>query len=736
MTGGNDGPVPLPPAPRGGWESVRFHGLRWLMLGALAVFTYVLFPVAGGVDAPVLEVGEVAHRDVVAPFEFAVRKSGAELQREGNALAATVRPIYEYDPAVLESVSEQTGQIFAVLEAATDPAELVDGAAGLGLRLSSDEAAFLLTGVTRRAYRTAVDRMLQTELQRGVASNSTIGVETAREIVVRRGQIERVVPRDSILSFAGFLDRRSGALPAPHSSVGDQVYVKLLNVLFRPTLIPSVAETEALRAELRASVDSVRDVVRANERIVAAHEVVSAEARDRLLALRAELIRRGEAEGMSFPVAVGQVLSNGLVLAIFWTLLLFYRRESYRNLRQMLLVTTLFALVIGGAAINSRFIIPGSPELIPIPFAAMLFTVLFSGRIGIMAAVVLAMLLGTQPVYGGGTALYLCLIGGVAAAISVRVVHRRSQIIATAAVVAGAFVVAAVTAGLKAGWPLNDVMASMILGSVNAVGSSALVIFTLPIFEAFGRVTTALTLLELSDPSRPLLRRLATEAPGTYAHSVAMANLCEAACNAIGANGLLARVGCYYHDVGKLAKPQYFVENQGLGGNPHDRLEPEVSAAIIRNHVKEGLALAAEHRLPEAVAAFIPEHHGTAEITYFLDRARKSGSIDKVPPEAYQYPGPKPRSVETAVAMLADGVEAALRVLEEPTPEHLRDAIDHIVTQRVQSGQLSDAPLTLAQLDRVKEEFLRVLSSMSHARIDYPASSGGISAEWAPVSRS
>src|SRR5574341_558011 len=188
-----------------------------------------------------------------------------------------------------------------------------------------------------------------------------------------------------------------------------------------------------------------------------------------------------------------------------------------------------------------------------------------------------------------------------------------------------------------------------IRGAANGLVSAALATIALPVFEAAARVTTDLTLLELSDPNQPLLRRLAMEAPGTYAHSVAMANLCEAACNAIGANGLLARVGCYYHDIGKLKRPQFFVENQGHGANPHDKLKPDVSAGIIRAHVKEGIALAEEHRLPDAVKAFIPEHHGTLEISYFLERARARGALNGADAETFRYPGPRPRSVETAV---------------------------------------------------------------------------------------
>jgi len=240
----------------------------------------------------------------------------------------------------------------------------------------------------------------------------------------------------------------------------------------------------------------------------------------------------------------------------------------------------------------------------------------------------------------------------------------------------------------------------------------------LPLAESATGLTTDLTLLELSDLGRPLLRRLAVEAPGTWAHSLAMANLCESACNMIGANGLLARVGCYYHDVGKLGNPTYFVENQGGGPNPHDQLPPQESAKIIRRHVLDGVALAQDAGLPDVVKAFIPEHHGTSDIAYFLNRARRE-SI-RIDPADFRYPGPRPQSAETAVAMLADSAEAVVRVLEDRSPDAVREAIEQLVQQKLASGQLDDAPLTLRDLEQIKREFARVMSGTYHKRISYP----------------
>lgn len=719
---------PPPELPR----HVAYHAIRWAPVLVLALLTYVLYPVAGRFDAPVLEPGEVAPRDVVAPFDFDVRKTAGELSREGDALASTVRPIYEYRPAALDSALAVARTLFTALDGAASAPALADSAQAHGLRLTSDEATFLVDGSRRQTFRQATAELLRRELARGVTAPGVLQSEVAPGVVIRRENTERVTAKEQITGYQVFLERRSTRHPAANSSVGDQAFVKILVLAFRPTLVPNLAETEALRAELRATVDPIKDRVRQNELIVGEHQVVTPEVNERLTALRGELVRRGGTQ-RSATAALGQVLTSALVLSIFWLLLLLYRRESYANVRHVFLFGILFLIVIVGAALNFRFVAE-APELIPVPFAAMLLTVLFSGRVSMVAAAVLAVLIGSQPVYGGTGALYIVLIGGIAAAIGIRVVRRRTQILTTTAIIALAFAVGAVTVGLQLGWSPAAIGASALRGTVNAVVSAALVSISLPLFESFGRITTDLTLLELSDPTHPLLRRLATEAPGTYAHSIAMANLCESACNGVGAHGLLARVGCYFHDIGKLRKPQFFVENQVPGVNPHDKLKPEVSAQLIRSHVKDGLALAEEANLPAAVKAFIPEHHGTAEITYFLDRARSRGEGEP-PVEQFRYPGPRPRSIETAVCMLADGVEAALRVLDDPTPDKVRDAIEHLVQVRIESGQLDEAPLTLAQLELVKDEFVRVLSGVYHNRIDYPAATGGISAEWTSASQ-
>jgi putative nucleotidyltransferase with HDIG domain len=700
----------------------------------MALVAHVAFPTSAADVAPLLEPGARAAKEIIAPFNFVVNKSEDELQRESEELAASAKPIYEFRQHAYDSSATTLAAFFTAVDAVADrgATAIIQAAGDFGVTITPQEAAYLGKGGKRRAMQQALDRLFDRTLAQGVTGPGVLQVEQSRELIVRRGSTESSVQRDQVLTFAQYLSRAKQLHPDPGSSVADVLYLKLVRQFFRPTLIPKVLETERRRNELRGSVDPSKYIVRAGDRIVAPHEIVTNEAHERLVALHQELLRRGAATTYSFRGVVGPQLRDSLILSIFWVLLLFYRRETYGDLRQVVLIGSLFSVLLVQAGIAARSY-PMHPEVIFMPFVAMMMTVLFNGRVSMIAALILSVVIGLQPVFHDVPALFLCIVGGVAAALSVRTLRSRSNFYAPVLIIAGGYLAGALALGLASGWRIEEIALRGLLGAVNGLVSAGLTFFLLPVAESVTHITTDLTLLELSDPSRPLLRRLSLEAPGTYAHSVAMANLVEAACNRIGANGLLGRVGCYYHDVGKVKNPMYFVENQIPGNNPHDRLKPLQSAQIIKAHVTDGLALAAEAQLPDSVAAFIPEHHGTTEITYFLDKAKKVDGGQPRRPEDFMYPGPRPRSMETAIAMIADSVEAALRVLEDLTPQKIEEAIDHIVRTKVSAGQLDEAPLTLQQIEQVKQAFLVVLSGMYHNRIDYPESSGGIGATWQPA---
>ena len=701
------------------------HLVRVLLAIAVAAVGWLVFPGATGELPRRLDVGAVAPGDVIAARGFVVTKTAAERGQEAEALAATVRAVVRVDPGAADSALAASAHAFAALDSAAAvgaPLAVVGRAAGVAL--DSGAARALDHAGLRARLRRAVAAALRGS-RSGFLAPGVSPADLGREVVLRGGAAERTAPADSLPTFSDFLENASQDQPPG----GEALFVRFLGAFFQPTLVYERAETEQRRNDLRRSVDTVAAVVRPGEKIIGAHEVVTADAARKVDALRRAL-QRGPLGPVSGALsAVGEIGLGALVLIVFGAYCAFHRRPLYRSLRAMGAFAAGFAVTLAAAGLVARAA-PERPELIPVAFAVMLFTMLFDSRVALLGAAVMAALVGLQPRFDVSHAVAIVFVSGAAAALSLERIRRRSDVYRSIAVVTAVYAGVALLAGLAGGGSAGAIVRTTLFGAANAVFSVMLAMLVLPLAEGFTHCTTDLTLLELSDPSRPLLRRLATEAPGTYAHSVAMANLCEAACNAIGANGLLARVGCYYHDIGKLVRPLYFVENLGHAKNPHDHLKPSQSAAVIRRHVEDGLRLADEHRLPEVVRAFIPEHHGTAPIAYFVEKAREAEPQALEREELFHYPGPGPASAETAVALLADSVEAALRVLDEPTPATAHDAIEHLVDARIESGQLRGAPLTLAQIETVKQEFVRVLAGMYHDRLDYPEDAGGITADW------
>jgi cyclic-di-AMP phosphodiesterase PgpH len=426
------------------------------------------------------------------------------------------------------------------------------------------------------------------------------------------------------------------------------------------------------------------------------------------------------------PALVGALATTLLLVGGMSVALRQLRPDIFDDGLALGLLAALAAFTVIAAAAAAR-LVPGAPELVPVAFAAIVVSALFDRRLGLLTVIFLVLLVALQPAYRDADALPLLLIAGATAALVVRPVGRRDQSYLWMLVTAVATMLALIATGLAQGSDRDAVVASLVRGAATTVASVIAAVLFLPLAERWTGRETHLTLLEWGDLNRPLLQRLSLEAPGTYAHTIAIANLAEAACRAIGANAVLARVGAYYHDIGKLAKPQYFVENQPRGRNLHDKLKPQTSASIIRNHVREGLELADAERMPRSIRAFITEHHGTGTISFFLEKAREREGVVANSAE-YSYPGPVPQSAETAVVMLADGAEAATRALADPTPDRIRDVIDAVVRQRLEQGQLRDAPLTLRQLTIVKQQFARVLGGMYHGRIDYPTPSLGVEA--------
>jgi cyclic-di-AMP phosphodiesterase PgpH len=716
------------PTGRRRWD---LHGPRLALGVGLALLTYALFPEAPATQIPIYEIGAVATDNVIAPFAFEVPKSEAELQRERDDVVRAAEPVFRFVPAALDtSRAVLTGFRDALARIPVGPTAVADlqrVARTFGVALSADEAAYLAAAPRRELQVATVRRVFDRWVAGGVVASGAMD-QLRGDVVLRRGTLDSRLPADSLISFNQLISRARLINPDPRSDAGTSVYLKLISTFFRPTVALDVAATERSREDARRSVALSKYRVQAGEKIVGAHEVVARPEHEKLRALQHVL---GERRGAAQPAirrAMGAIIFDFAIIILLGVTLAVFRPRLYGHWRSVVVAAVLAAIVVAAAALVSHMQ-PIRPELVPVALAAVVLSALFDQRISMVVAMILAILIGAQAPFRGTNALFINLVGGAVAALSVRAVARRHQAYAWLGATAGAYLVAAIAIGLMLDQPLGVIGISAGHGALNALASILLALLLLPLAESFTGIETELTLLEWSDLNRPLMQRLQMEAPGTFAHTMIIANLSDAAARAIGASALLARVGAYYHDIGKLGRPQYFVENLAHDRNPHEALRPGASAEIIRDHVAEGLRLAEQHHVPRVLRAFITEHHGTGPISYFLGKARES-DVD-VNPAEYEYPGPVPRSAETAVVMLADSVEAATRVLNEPTQPRVREVIEHIVKQRLEQGQLRDAPLTMRQLEIVKGEFARVLAGMYHHRIDYPRESGGITAEFA-----
>lgn len=715
--------------PEHAWpEGLIHHGVRLLLLVSLAVLATALFPPEAQLRVARYSAGMVADETVIARVPFSVPLGDAELARARQEARASVPPTFDLRSAAADSTEARLVEFFDRLDAAAT-ADQPQAALGRALRERSIEPSDgqlqqLLDADQRALLRRTALRAAREILTEGVADGGQLRDVTTDRITVRTvsdGQeAERSVPRDQIMTARDFYDRAVDLLPAGAApDLQDLLRVVLIqHVEFTYEL--NVPATDLDRDQAARAVQTVRQSVLQGEAIVRANERITPAILDALEAYQNELRMQGmlDEEGARLGPVLGATLLNLMLLAVFGLLLLFFRREIYTNMRWVVLMAALVAVYLGAAAIVERSDWP--VEALPVAFVALAVAVLWDGRMALVLALVLAVLSGVQPGLQGISVVVTTLLGGAAAAMSVRAVRRRAQTWIFIAIITAAYASAILALTLLQAREAGPALTALGAGGANAVLSAIIAMGFLPVFEWFTGITTDQTLLEWADPNRDLLRRLSMEAPGTYAHTINVANLAESAANAIGANGLLCRVGLYYHDVGKMIKPHYFVENQPDGRNPHDRLKPDTSAAIVKEHVVEGLRLAREAKVPEVVASFVSEHHGTQRIGFFYEKAKEEYGAENVDPDDFTYPGPRPRSRETAIAMLADSVESATRALQDPTPERIRSLIDSIVDGKIADGQLDEAPLTLQEIARIKEQFGKVLGGVYHHRIDYP----------------
>jgi putative nucleotidyltransferase with HDIG domain len=423
-----------------------------------------------------------------------------------------------------------------------------------------------------------------------------------------------------------------------------------------------------------------------------------------------------------FLMFLSSILLVVLVVGLIAIYLYIFNRDLLMSTGSLMLIGVIF-LAVNTAAVAIGYL-PGAwaGYIIPVPMGAMLLAILINRQVALSVSAIISILAGIVVGYQLQPALAL-LAGSWAAVFSLAKVSQRSNLTRAGVVAASVSFLATAILGVLSGGPNNtSILQRSLLSFANGIVSSILTIGLLPFLENTFGVTSAIRLLELSNPNQVLLRRLLVEAPGTYHHSIMVGNLAEAAAESVNANSLLVRVAAYYHDIGKIKRPYFFVENQIGQDNPHEKLAPTLSTLIITSHVKEGVELAAESKLPKQVIDLIEQHHGTDLVRYFYARAaeNENSDRDRLRESDFRYAGPKPQSKEAAVLMLADSVEAACRALVKPTPARIEAMIERIIKERLDEGQLSECDITMKELRTLASSFARVLSGIFHSRIEYP----------------
>lgn len=716
---------------------------------------------------PDYRVGVVATHEVRAAQDIIYEDVEATEQKRAAAMAA-VPALYELDAQLIDAREQDIARYFSsaralLMERKVTPdgpipknreAELLGALASLG---GGGLPPAVLPTLLKYRYSVTLEaqliKTLDVILRSGIVSDKDRFLKDQQAGVVLRDSIS---PVERPLA-GGYRVHDSQDARAHLNQFALELYalppqdrepiLSYLQGFIAPTLLPRDEETDRRRSTAASRVLPVEVRIKQGTIIVRSGEEVTPDAAKQLDALRNVQRPRSIArQAVSF-------LFFTLVLAYAaWRYFVLYqtRHRKIRNHTLLILLVLISVLVavrfMTGLAdfLSERLAVEAFRDPLnlcyAIPFAAgaMLVTLLVDTGFGVFFAMSLGALIGLY--YGDASMVPYTILGSLAAIYSVRNYKDRAAIVKAGLTIGLANVLSLLAIELLRQPPLTlPVFAPKAgfayLGGILTAGMASMM---LPALESLFKITTDIRLLELSNLNAPILRRLSVEAPGTYHHSLMVGTLGEAAAEAIGANALLVRVGAYYHDIGKMLKPEYFAENQVYGPNKHEHLSPNMSSLIISSHVKEGLTLAKEIRLAQVIREMIPQHHGTRVMTYFYHKAKGStdGKNGDVVEADFRYPGPKPQSREAAIVMMADAIEAASRTLSDPTAAQIQGMIRRLTDAIVDDDQLDDCDITLRDIRMVEESFFKTLSGLHHRRVEYPGydfRESGNGAERAPV---
>ncbi|MDZ7270222.1 MAG: HDIG domain-containing protein [candidate division KSB1 bacterium] len=727
------------------WSSSAVTRLQIGVAVAMVLGVALLFPGPRSLGTFTLREGDVyIGEQIIAPFTFAINKNPQEYAADVEAAKRRVAPVFvrhaEADSRQLAAMDSLLEQLYATWAAPVPPGQKKDSLVALfkryGVLLSGEDLTFFLEAkAPQRRIRPGMKangepasaRLLATVREVGEEVLSVGILDVEKDKLSGAGKIsvlsDGVETLEELAYYRGPKEAQEFALQKIRDALGPdpvltRIAFQLLARFLQPNVLFDHGETEARIATEVATVPRAKGMVLEGERIIDSHEKVTAHHVEILNSLAEARAEQGARNfGRQVLRFLGRVLLSGfcfLVLAVF---VYRERRQALYDPRYLLLLALVLLIVVGVAYGVNRLSL--SANLIPAAVAAMLLTIFFDPRVAFVAMVVLGAILGAMR--GNDFGVFVtCVLVGSASILSVTRVRKRNWVVRSLAITSLAYLASIAVLGLIRESSLAELLREWAYGLTNGVVSPIVAYGLVVVFELAFEITTDMTYLELSDLNNPLLRELALNAPGTYHHSIMVGNLAEAGAEAIGANGLLVRVGAYYHDIGKMDKPDYFVENQRGGRNPQDRLSPTMSALVLLNHVRRGSEMAVEHGLPSEIRDCIEQHHGTSVMSYFYQKAKEQNGANAVREDEFRYPGPKPQTKETALLMLADAVEAASRSLKDPSVSRLRTLVAQIIDERFREGELDESPLTLRDLNKVGEAFLKILIGRYHRRVEYP----------------
>jgi putative nucleotidyltransferase with HDIG domain len=672
-----------------------------------------------------LEEGNSSPELILAQVDFKV--VDREATRLAQELAASLEPpVYTIDPdLLLSSISDAEEQFEKLRQDALNPVFTQEEKIALLSKYlsssTSEETLAFLAGLEETEFdnlRAATLDVVETIASRGVLSDAPGGADRI-SIYDKTTRKPREIDVNDVLTLKKIPSELTQAAEKKYPNLDR--YRDALAELSLPflgsTLVFDEALTEEAKNEARKATLDVEKEIEKDSFIVEAGHTVTKQDLDEL---RAHADALAEANKLQLKMYCGNAILLMMVFGCFLFYLRRFRPEFLRNNRKLLLVGIMLFITLAAGRLFIEFPLPTVfLYLIPVAAGGILLSILASDRMALVYSFFISVLYAAQGDYRLSF-LLLAVFGSLIGIYYMRSIRRRSDVMRPGYAVAVVNVVTIITLYLI-GILEEDLEWALLAGVANGLATAIMVVpGMLTVLEWALGIVTNIRLLELSDLNQPLLKQMAMQAPGTYHHSLMVGNLAEAAAEEIGANSLLARVGSYYHDVGKMTKPAYFSENQRGSKNRHDELTASMSALVLTSHEKDGIELAREHKLNQPIIDFIEQHHGTSLMSFFYQKAMEQAAGEDVDDDIFRYPGPRPQTREIAICMLADSVEAASRTLTNPTHGRIKAMVQKIINNKYDDAQLAECDLTLKDISGITDSFVRTLAGYLHSRIEYP----------------